>query len=196
MIGTWEIPPSKKFPSFRKAFLTFNADGTCKAIGITNDAASPRRVEVDARWRIKNGYLVAEAIRTSPANRGVRARLDLRDQIESIEDGTVKLRDEKGDREEIRRINQLPGLPPLLAVAKPAAIYAPPPEYPLAARERRWTGSGLFACDLRPDGTVASAVEIQAGRFKRRAGTDEIYDGRGTPSYVRRGDLRLNAAQN
>jgi TonB family protein len=162
VIGTWEIPPSKKFLSFRKAFLTFNPNGTCKAIGITNDRASPRRVEVDAKWRVKEGYLVAEAIKTSPANRGVRAHLDLHDQIESIEDGTVKLRDEKGDKEEMRRINQLPSLPPLLTYAKPAAIYAPPPEYPLAARQRRWTGDGLFACNLRPDGTVASVVVLHS----------------------------------
>ena len=162
VIGTWEIPASKKFLSFRKVFLTFNADGSCKAIGITNDGASPRRVEVDAKWRLRDGYLIAEAIETSPGNRGVRARLDLRDKIESIGDGTMKLVDKKGGKEAIRRINQLPSLPPLLTYAKPAAIYAPRPEYPLAARQRRWTGAGLFACNLRPDGTVASVVVIHS----------------------------------
>jgi hypothetical protein len=119
VIGNWEIPPSKNFVSFRKAFLTFNVDGTCKAIGITNDGATPRRVEVDAKWRVNDGYLIAEAIKTSPANRGIR--LDLRDQIESIEDGTLKLRDDKGDKEEMRSISHLPSLPPLLTDAKRAA---------------------------------------------------------------------------
>jgi TonB family protein len=74
----------------------------------------------------------------------------------------MKLVDKKGGKEAIRRINQLPSLPPLLTDAKPASIYAPSPEYPLAARQRRWTGAGLFACNLRPDGTVASAVVLQS----------------------------------
>jgi periplasmic protein TonB len=40
--------------------------------------------------------------------------------------------------------------------AKHYALYAPRPEYPLAARKRHWTGAGLFACNIRSDGTVAS----------------------------------------
>src|SRR2546430_8674609 len=34
--------------------------------------------------------------------------------------------------------------------SKRMAIYAPPPEYPMAARQRGWVGSGVFACNLRP----------------------------------------------
>jgi protein TonB len=36
------------------------------------------------------------------------------------------------------------------------ALYAPPPEYPFAARKHHWTGHGVFACKIRSDGTVAS----------------------------------------
>ena len=40
--------------------------------------------------------------------------------------------------------------------AKHRVLYAPRPEYPLAARKRHWTGAGLFACNIRSDGTVVS----------------------------------------
>jgi TonB family protein len=40
--------------------------------------------------------------------------------------------------------------------AKRRVLYAPPPKYPFVARARHWTGAGLFACNLRADGTVAS----------------------------------------
>ncbi|PYJ19870.1 MAG: hypothetical protein DME92_11215 [Verrucomicrobia bacterium] len=46
--------------------------------------------------------------------------------------------------------------------AKRMAIYAPPPEYPMAARQRGWVGSGVFACNLRPDGTVSSVDVLQS----------------------------------
>jgi hypothetical protein len=36
------------------------------------------------------------------------------------------------------------------------AIYAPRPNYPLHARQYHWTGDGLFLCNIRSDGTVAS----------------------------------------
>src|SRR6266487_1733607 len=42
------------------------------------------------------------------------------------------------------------------------AIYAPPPEYPLGARQRHWTGKGIFLCYLRPDGTVSSVKILQS----------------------------------
>lgn len=43
--------------------------------------------------------------------------------------------------------------------AKHFALYAPPPQYPFAARARHVTGAGIFACNIRADGTVAS-VEV------------------------------------
>jgi protein TonB len=36
------------------------------------------------------------------------------------------------------------------------ALYAPRPEFPLAARKLHWTGAGVFACNIRSDGPVAS----------------------------------------
>jgi TonB family protein len=41
------------------------------------------------------------------------------------------------------------------------AVYAPAPEYPITARRHGWTGSGIFVCNLRPDGTVASVDVLQ-----------------------------------
>jgi TonB family protein len=46
--------------------------------------------------------------------------------------------------------------------AKHRALYAPRPEYPLAARKSHWTGAGLFACNIRSDGTVASVDVLRS----------------------------------
>jgi TonB family protein len=46
--------------------------------------------------------------------------------------------------------------------AKHFALYAPPPQYPSAARARHLTGAGVFACNLRPDGTVASVDVVKS----------------------------------
>ena len=46
--------------------------------------------------------------------------------------------------------------------AKHYALYAPRPGYPLAARTHHWTGAGIFACNIRPDGTVASVDVLRS----------------------------------
>ena len=43
----------------------------------------------------------------------------------------------------------------------PVAIYAPKPQYPSAAHQHGLRGSGIFACNLRPDGTVASVNVVK-----------------------------------
>jgi TonB family protein len=52
------------------------------------------------------------------------------------------------------------------AQAKHLALYAPHPEYPLAARKRHWTGAGVFACSIRSDGTVASVDVLRSTGHK------------------------------
>jgi TonB family protein len=158
VVGTWEAIPTEG--GFSRQFVTFKADGISKAIGILNSHGSPRRAEGQARWHVNHGYLIAKAMKTP--QHGVPIRFNLRAQIESIENRMVKLHDEKGEEGELRRIAQLPSLPPVLTEVKATATYAPVPEYPLAARERGWTGAGLFACNLRPDGTVASVAVLQS----------------------------------
>jgi TonB family protein len=160
LIGTWELLLSE--PGFSKRFIMFNPDGTSKAIRITNDRGSRRRTESEGRWRINHGQLIRDIMKMTPPNHDVLTPINVRAQIESTENGKVELRYQKGDQDEMHRVNHLPALPPLLTDTKPVAIYAPPPEYPLTARNRRWTGSGLFACNLRPDGTVASVVVLQS----------------------------------
>jgi protein TonB len=54
--------------------------------------------------------------------------------------------------------SQVPNATPEKPV-KHHALYAPRPAYPLAARKHHWTGAGVFACNIRSDGTVAS-VEV------------------------------------
>ena len=46
--------------------------------------------------------------------------------------------------------------------AQRRALYAPRPEYPLAAQKRHWAGHGVFACKIRSDGTLAS-VDVLRG---------------------------------
>src|SRR5260370_29575893 len=45
---------------------------------------------------------------------------------------------------------------------EPTAIYAPKPQYPMAASHHGWRGSGLFLCKLRPDGTVSSVTVLKS----------------------------------
>jgi len=158
LIGLWELQPTVK--GFSKRLITFNADGTSKAIRITNSRDSPRRTESDGKWRVTNGKLIRQVIRFTPANHDTHSPRTISARIELTGNGNAKLRYEDGSADEIHKINQLPSLPPL--ITKPATIYAPLPEYPLAARQRRWTGEALFECDLRPDGTVTSVGVIQS----------------------------------
>jgi TonB family protein len=51
---------------------------------------------------------------------------------------------------------------PNSAHAKHPVLYAPPPKYPFAARARHLTGAGVFACNLRQDGTVASVDIVKS----------------------------------
>ena len=50
--------------------------------------------------------------------------------------------------------------------AKRRVLYAPRPEYPLAARKNHWTGAGVFACNLRSDGTVASVDVLRSTGYQ------------------------------
>ena len=163
LIGTWDLPRHRI--GFSKRFLTFNADGTSKAIRITNDRGSPRRAENEGPWRVNHGYLIREIQKTT---HDFDTPLKVRVQIESIENGTAKIRNENGGRDEMRRIGHLPNLPPLVvsaatwgpelsaAEAKEVAVSRPQPDYPLAARQSRIQGSGIFRLVVAKDGRVAS----------------------------------------
>ena len=41
-------------------------------------------------------------------------------------------------------------------------VYAPQPDYPTGALRRRWEGTGLFRCNVRPDGAVSSVIVLQS----------------------------------
>src|SRR5438874_1964334 len=58
LIGTWEILGQRI--GFSKRFLIYNANGTSKAIRLTDDRGSPRRAENDGPWRVSHGYLIRE----------------------------------------------------------------------------------------------------------------------------------------
>src|SRR4029077_686702 len=137
MIGTWEFLGHRI--GFSKRFLNFNADGTSKAIRLTDDRGSPRRAENDGTWRVTHGYLIRKVTNTTHDSGPPGTA---RAQIELIENGTAKFRYEKGGTDEIRKIDHLPSLPPLvtskhwvskLATAdiKAATVSSPQPVYPL-----------------------------------------------------------------
>ncbi len=46
-------------------------------------------------------------------------------------------------------------------------IYAPPPEYPAEARARHLTGSGDFAVQIRPDGSVERVDTVKSSVIHR-----------------------------
>jgi len=150
LIGTWELVPSLGLFA-RETFLKFNADGTGKAIGISNDRRAPRRLEVETKWRVTNGGLVVEKNKPAPSN------FQLHDQIISIENGVAVLHGPKG-RSKLHK-SHLPDLPPL---AKQMTLSAPQPDYPLAARQNRIQGSGIFKLVLVKDGRVDSIKVIKS----------------------------------
>ena len=41
-------------------------------------------------------------------------------------------------------------------------VYAPQPDYPIGALRRAWEGTGLFRCNVRPDGAVSSVFVLQS----------------------------------
>ena len=155
LIGTWKLVPSLGLFA-RETFLQFNADGTSKAIGISTERHAPRRLEVVTKWRVTNGGLVVET--NKPVQHGFQDRFQLHDQIMSIENNVAVLRGPKG-RLEMHKINHLPELPPL---AKQMTLLAPQPNYPLAARQNRIQGSGIFKLVLVKDGRVDSIQVIKS----------------------------------
>jgi TonB family protein len=172
LIGMWELP--RHVIGFSKRFLIYNADGTSKAIRLTNDRGSPRRAENKGAWRVSHGYLIRDVTKTT---HDVGTPFNVRSQVESIGNKIVKLRNEDGSRDELRRIDQLPSLPPLLESAdtwepeysaadrpelKKATISSPQPVYPTIAREKRIQGSGMFKLSVAKDGRVDSIQIVKS----------------------------------
>src|SRR5436190_11503856 len=166
LIGTWELLSHRRGISRR--FLSFNADGTSKAIRLTNDRGSPRRAENEGTWRVSHGYLVREVTKTiHDSDTPFKAR----SQIESIRNGIVKFRYDDSSKDEMRRIGQLPSLPPLLESAatwepelsaaeraelRKAIVSSPQPVYPTIARQKRIQGRGIFRLNVTKEGRVDS----------------------------------------
>jgi TonB family protein len=172
LIGTWELPLHRR--AISKRFLIYNADGTSKAIRLTNNLGSPRRLENEGTWRVSHGYLMRDVAKST---HDINTPFKVRCQIESIGNEIVKLRNEDGSRDELRRISQLPSLPPLLqspatwvpemsaaerAEIKKAVVSSPQPVYPTIARQRRIQGSGIFRLIVAVDGRVESIQIIQS----------------------------------
>ena len=51
---------------------------------------------------------------------------------------------------------------PSVTPAKEYAVFAPRPKYPDEAKARHFTGSGIFALHIRPDGSVDRVDKIQS----------------------------------
>jgi len=164
VVGTWEAVPSEG--GFSKQFVTFNADGTCKSIATFTARGVPKRSEGQSTWHVSHGYLTVKAIKSR--HEVLPLRFNAHDKIESIENGIVKVRDEKGEKGELRRISQLPSLPPLL---KPItltqeqlgkfATHKPQPEYPVQARAQHLSGAGFFILLVTRQTGIVKDVQIE-----------------------------------
>jgi TonB family protein len=172
LVGTWELPRHTR--AISKRFLIFNADGTSKAVRFTNDRGSPRRAENDGPWHVNRGYLIRKITETA---RDIGTGGEVRGKIESIENGTLKVRYDDGHRDEMRKIGNLPSLPPLLESAatwtpelsaadraedQKAIASNPQPVYPTIARQKRIQGHGMFRLNLAKDGRVASIQIVKS----------------------------------
>jgi TonB family protein len=160
VVGTWEAFPIEG--GFSKQFVTLNADGTCKVISIFNAQGGPKRSEGEGKWHVSHGYLIAQAIK-SPHDTLLPIRFNTHAKIESIENGVVKERDEKGEQGELRRIGQLPSLPPLLKPPEELgklATYRPQPEYPVQARAQHSSGRGFFILRVTIQTGVVKDVQV------------------------------------
>ena len=164
VVGTWEAVPTEG--GFSKHFVIFNADGTCKAVGIFTARGVPKRSEGQSTWKVSHGYLTVKAIKSW--HDVLPLRFNAHDKIESIENGIVKVRDEKGEKGELRRISQLPSLPPLL---KPItltqeqlgkfATHKLQPEYPTQARAQHLSGAGFFILLVTSQTGIVKDVQIE-----------------------------------
>jgi TonB family protein len=164
VVGTYEAVPTEG--GFSKQFVTFNADGTCKSIGTFTARGVPKRSEGQSTWHVSHGYLTVKSIKSR--HDVLPLRFNAHAKIESIENGIVKVRDDKGEKGELRRISQLPTLPPLL---KPVtmtqdqlgkfATHKPRPEYPMQARARRLSGGGFFILLVTSQTGIVKDVQIE-----------------------------------
>jgi len=144
--------------------LMFSANGTVRTIEIGNYRGAPRCVETHTIWRVTSGCLAVQKA-------DQKYWFQLHDQILSIKNGFVLLRGNKG-KLEMHRISHLPALPPLMtssevsaataAINKERTISAPQPDYPLAARQNRIQGSGIFRLVVKKDGRVSSIQVIKS----------------------------------
>jgi hypothetical protein len=91
MVGTWEGLPTEIGVS--KAFILLNADGTFRAFELTNNHGSAVRLETEGRWRINNRWVLWEITKEIPPNEKTHYSSHLRDYIELIGGGRVKLAD-------------------------------------------------------------------------------------------------------
>jgi TonB family protein len=165
VVGTWEAVPIEA--GFSKQFVTFNADGTCKSIGTFTARGVPKRSEGQSTWHISRGYLTVKAIKSRHEDI-LPLRFNAHAKIESIENGIVKVRDDNGEKGELRRIGQLPSLPPLLNPVTMTqeelgkfATYKPRLEYPVQARVRHLSGAGFFILLVTSQTGVVKNVQIE-----------------------------------
>ena len=164
VVGTWEAVPIEG--GYSKQFVTFNADGTCKSIATFTARRVPERSEGQSTWHVSHGYLTIKAIKSR--HDVLPLRFNAHAKIESIENGIVKVRDEKGEKGELRGISRFPSLPPLLHPVTMTqeqlgkfATYKPRPEYPAAARARHLTGAGMFALLVTSQAGVVKDVRTE-----------------------------------
>lgn len=143
LVGTWEFRIERRAYPITKSFISYDASGTFKSLKIVDVLGYHGRVQGAGPWRVAGGKLISKI--SDPSSVNPVSYVDT-EQIISLNDGVLLLRDEDGEEEEGHKSANPTQLPPLLPpqafdklVTQKLIL-----EYPVAARPQRMQGSGAF----------------------------------------------------
>jgi hypothetical protein len=166
LIGTWEVRLDRKAYPITKSFISYDASGTFKGIKIVDVIGFHGRVQDAGPWRVTGGKLISEISDRSSAD---HVSYVATEQIVSLNDGVLLLRDEDGEEEECHKSANPTQLPPLLPPKAMDKLVTQQPilEYPMAARPQRLQGKGAFKVFVdEKTGTVRSIRILQTTGHK------------------------------
>ena len=179
--GTWEVrvPPSRA--RFKKAYETYNRDGSFRGtLIIQNDFGSEERIEVNGRWSVDKGRVVTAM---STATVSQFSKQVATDEFVSASDDSFVLRTQSGDLDTRQRSRIPPTLPPLVQ-GKPKLFtyeeaarvlrFVARPEYSPEAKSLRLEGEGLFELRFDYETGRLKGIHIVQSTGSKRLDKDAI----------------------
>ena len=159
LVGSWEIKFVKKYPPYKREFISFDSRGDFKVIKIVKFSDRRVRTEEEGKWRVSGGVLIREP-KLIPGLGWNTFRVT--HPIVSVHNDVVVLYTDAGN-EELRKVSIPPQLPPILppAAFEASAIVKPRPEYPIDARRQRLEGKGIYDLTIDEKTGVVRAVEVR-----------------------------------